>query len=127
MCLVLLSKTEIAALHAQSLCCGRAWRAGIIGGLLSYCILNGTNWLLDKASELLHTPIAGTDPQPNLTVTRSFIGRIASNTGGAQQVPVWDSGCTFAIHYCCLIIAKYAQAPCRIGPLCISHPCSYCV
>ncbi len=64
-------------------------RAGIIGGLLSYCLLNGANWLLDKVAEALHTPIAGTDPQPNLTVTRSFIGRIASNTGGAQQVTSW--------------------------------------
>ena len=64
----------------------RAAGAGIIGGLLSYCILNGANWVLDKAAEALHTPIAGTDAQPSLPLSRSFIGRIASNTGSAQQV-----------------------------------------
>jgi hypothetical protein len=61
-------------------------RAGIIGGLLAYCIIGGANWILDKAAELCQTRIGGSDTQLPTLGTRSFITRIASNTGSAAQV-----------------------------------------
>ncbi len=62
--------------------------AGIIGGLLAYIIINGTNLLLDKVAECLHWSIAGSDAQPALSgsASGSFITRLQSNTGGAAQV-----------------------------------------
>lgn len=58
--------------------------AGIIGGLLSYIVINGANFLLDKLAECMHWSIAGTDTQP--AASCSFISRLQSNTGGAAQV-----------------------------------------
>ena len=58
--------------------------AGIIGGLLSYIVINGANFLLDKLAECMHWSIAGTDTQP--AASGSFISRLQSNTGGAAQV-----------------------------------------
>lgn len=60
--------------------------AGIIGGLLSYVIINGTNFLLDKLAECMHWSISGTDTQLLSAASGSFIGRLQSNTGGAAQV-----------------------------------------
>ena len=58
--------------------------AGIIGGLLSYIVINGANLLLDKLAECMHWSIAGTDAQPS-GAGGSFISRLQSNTGGAAQ------------------------------------------
>ena len=60
--------------------------AGIIGGLLAYIVINGANFLLDKVAECMHWSIAGSDTQPPLTGSGSFISRLQSNTGGAAQV-----------------------------------------
>ncbi|CAK0784105.1 hypothetical protein CVIRNUC_007308 [Coccomyxa viridis] len=57
---------------------------GIIGGLLSYIVINGANLLLDKLAECMHWSIAGTDAQPS-GAGGSFISRLQSNTGGAAQ------------------------------------------
>ncbi|KAK9908098.1 hypothetical protein WJX75_002714 [Coccomyxa subellipsoidea] len=56
---------------------------GIIGGLLVYITINGANWIIDKISEFGHWTMTGTDTDVPVIVDRSFIGRVASNTGTA--------------------------------------------
>lgn len=59
---------------------------GIIGGLLAYIIIHSANWIIDKVSEFGHWTMTGTDTDVPVIVDRSFIGRVASNTGTAGLV-----------------------------------------
>jgi hypothetical protein len=75
--------------------------AGIIGGLLVYITINGANWIIDKISEFGHWTMTGTDTDVPVIVDRSFIGRVASNTGTAGLVRA-------IILFSCPLINHYA-------------------
>lgn len=93
--------------------------AGIIGGLLAYCFIGGANWILDKASELCHTSISGSDTQVPVLGARSFINRIGSNTGGAGQVGA-PAACFGFCSQACLFARQQHGLPCQ--PLAEAHP-----
>lgn len=68
--------------------------AGIIGGLFTYVVINGLNWIIDKIGEFSHWTMTGSDTQLPVQLDRSnnsFAGRTNSNTGGAGQVRITSS------------------------------------
>lgn len=104
--------------------------AGIIGGLLSYIIINGANFLLDKVAECMQWSISGSETQPPLAGSGSFISRLQSNTGGAAQVqcslksspsPHWSSWCMSMLQDCLCDPASSRGSRRRPGGRCSKH------